>query len=38
MQVISRTFQDKVILQDFPGPGNFPIKIPELSRRRGNPV
>jgi len=38
----SRTFQDlvsrfpglsstKVIFQDFPGPGNFPVKIPALS-------
>jgi len=42
----SRTFQDlasrspglsstKVIFQDCPGPGNFPIKIPGFSRRHG---
>jgi len=24
--------RNKVIFQDFPGPGNFPIKIPGLSR------
>jgi len=46
--VNSRTFQDlasrfpelsrtKVIFEDFPGPGNFQIKIPGLSRRHGNP-
>ena len=44
-----RTFQDlasifpglsrtEVIFQDFPGPGNLPLKITGLSRRRGNPV
>jgi len=32
---ISRT---NLIFQDFPGPGNFTITVPGLSRRRGNPV
>jgi len=31
----SRTWQ--VDFQNFSGPGNFPVKIPGLSRRRGNP-
>jgi len=32
-----RTFHDQRHFQDFPGPGNFPLKIPGLSRKRGNP-
>jgi len=32
----SRTFRTNVIFWEFPGTGNFPIKIPGLSRRRGN--
>ena len=35
----SRTFPNslQVDFQDFPGPGNFPVQIPGLYRRRGNP-
>ena len=33
-----RTFKDQGHFQDFPGPGNIPMKIPELSKMPGNPV
>jgi len=35
LKLLSTSLSSK--FQDFPGPGNFPIKIPGFSRRGGNP-